>query len=51
MKRSVILECDTPFFPDSAALHPGYNCNLRNTCVNLWNGVLSCQKTTAKSLV
>ena len=26
MKRSVIRECDAPFFPDSAALHPGYNC-------------------------
>jgi len=35
MKRSVIRECDAPFFPDYAALHPGYNCNLRNTCVNL----------------
>jgi len=25
MKRSVIRGCGAPFFPDSAALHPGYN--------------------------
>jgi len=27
MKRSAIRECDVPFFPDSVALHPGYNTN------------------------
>jgi len=33
MQRSGIRECDAPFFPDSAALHPGYGPRLIRMCI------------------